>query len=1024
VEELTSSVISNLSLVGRPTIPEVPAASLAERYRLVAPLDRRATAEQARSWVALDRSSQQAVALRLLPLAELETGAFRSALRALRGLPGQHHPGLQAFGQGEVFAYAARSWVPGVGVGDLMRPSPLRPRTAQRLLLEACRAVAGLHAGGLIHGDLEPPSFRVTPGGRLMLVGGVLQSSRAPGAGPAPRYLAPEVLGGDAPSKRSDLYSLGLVIFEILLGRPLFQRVSTSRLQELQEKLEAGLLRGDLNLPGLPGRILPLARDLLRVDPAERPDSALDVQARVASAFGLEPDARRLARRLARPLLRARVAVAGQVLGRTACLVEEGNYLAAAFAVREAAELIGRSDEPRDLPVVDLLRKLVWIAASQYDLGLEARQERSLLTNQLVRAADVLGRNVLAEQLGAFGARSLQGGQAANEEERFASPLRAEPALVEHLVAHPGDQEAALELLLASGELELEPRSTVAATQSAFLSQRGLAEAALEVRAVDLRILRDDTARVELLTELRELSRAAAAHRLARRLQASHEEAVDGIVRGRSLEEPASRAPAPSTSAAPAPASEEDDELELQDEVSFWEYLQQEVVRDPEVREVLSDFDLEDASVARSDDHPPLHEGRDARLAEARQRLRQGDLAGGRSALEQALAASGEAELGGFPELEALLRKQLWEILRHPVIEPSRVQRIAELVHLGALLENDLLARGAELTLAQDPPESHSSAALDDLLARTPNSLVLLRIRVAVAAREGDRPTVDRCSLQRAWLLLEAGDLPRAEEAFRGLAESLADATQATHGLNRLAEERQALEVDRARLEAVRSRLEAGEAPAELLPEIGALLEAHPGWQEALDLELRLLEHCAAARAWSHMTLQGALRLLALDQPDAAREALAKVLRAEPGREELLLLLACIDAGAIPDLATLSEVYVELAERNELPGVALHWLERRYQENPGLSRDEARLARLAGEAGRDPFPYLFASGGRALERGEDEEARRLLDEALRAGGRSPEVVEALVGLPGIERIYTRLELVAARTRYTDAEPGA
>jgi hypothetical protein len=492
-------------------------------------------------------------------------------------------------------------------------------------------------------------------------------------------------------------------------------------------------------------------------------------------------------------------------------------------------------------------------------------------------------------------------------------------------------------------------------------------------------------------------------------------------VRGGSLQDPASRAPAPSTSAAPAPGAEEDDELELQDEVSLWEYLQQEVVRDPEAREVLSDFDLEEASDARSDDPLPLHEDRDVRLAEARQRLRQGDLAGGRSSLEQALGASGEAELGGFPELEALLREHLWEILRHPVLEPSRVRRIAELAHLGALLESDILTRGAEVTLAHDPPEAHSGEVLDGLLARTPGSLVLLRLRSAVAAREGDPPTVDRCRLQRAWLLLEAGDLPRAEEAFQGLAETLADATQARHGLNRLAEERRKLEEDGVRLEALRSRLEAGDEPADLLPEMGALLEAHPGWQEALDLELRLLARCAAARAWSHMTLQGALRFLALDQPDPAREALAVLLRAEPGREELLLLLACIEAGAVPERATLAEVYVELAERNELPGVALHWLERRYQESPRVARDEARLARLAGEAGRDPFPYLLAAGGRALEGGQDEEARRLLDQALGGRGGSGEAVDALTALPGIERIYSRLELVAMRSRC--AEPG-
>lgn len=86
---------------------------------------------------------------------------------------------------------------------------------------DVCRALAAVHAAGLIHGDVKAQNVMREEGGRIVLMdfgAGQVQGTPAAAAG-TPLYLAPEVLAGAPATTRSDMYSLGVLLFHLLTNR-------------------------------------------------------------------------------------------------------------------------------------------------------------------------------------------------------------------------------------------------------------------------------------------------------------------------------------------------------------------------------------------------------------------------------------------------------------------------------------------------------------------------------------------------------------------------------------------------------------------------------------------------------------------------------------------------------------------------------------------------------------------------------------------------------------------------------------
>jgi predicted Ser/Thr protein kinase len=158
--------------------------------------------------------------------------------------------------------YFAMQYVEGRGLDEMLRKGPLPLEQSVPLLAAVARAVAYLHAEGLIHRDLKPSNILVdehgqpylTDFGLAKLLEGGSHLTKSGAILGTPSYMPPEqAAGGKGVGPRSDVYSLGAILYELLTGRPPFREATP--LDTLVQVLEGE--------PTLPRRLNPrLPREL------------------------------------------------------------------------------------------------------------------------------------------------------------------------------------------------------------------------------------------------------------------------------------------------------------------------------------------------------------------------------------------------------------------------------------------------------------------------------------------------------------------------------------------------------------------------------------------------------------------------------------------------------------------------------------------------------------------------------------------------------------------------------------------
>ena len=158
---------------------------------------------------------------------------------------------------------------------------PLDVPGALRVLARLADALTAAHAAGVVHGAVTPAEVLVTDAGEPVLGGFAVARL----AGADPEHAAPEQLDGGPPSPRSDVYSLGGTVWELLAGHPPRRRAG-----ELAVPLPPAPLPDD---GVVPADVLALLRATTAVDPADRPASPAVVRAaagRLARARGIDLD--------------------------------------------------------------------------------------------------------------------------------------------------------------------------------------------------------------------------------------------------------------------------------------------------------------------------------------------------------------------------------------------------------------------------------------------------------------------------------------------------------------------------------------------------------------------------------------------------------------------------------------------------------------------------------------------------------------------------------------------------------------
>ncbi len=218
----TPSHLSNSGFEAR----YVPGTTLADRYRIVSPLGKGGMGEVYR---AEDLKLGQTVALKFLPqsLARNEEALARFT-REVRLARQVSHPNVcRVFDIGETDGqtFLTMEFVDGEDIASLMRRIGRLPADkALEIARQVCAGLAAAHEHGIIHRDLKPANIMLDGRGRARItdfgLAGLSSEMKGEDArAGTPAYMSPEQFSGGEITAKSDLYSLGLVMYEIFTGK-------------------------------------------------------------------------------------------------------------------------------------------------------------------------------------------------------------------------------------------------------------------------------------------------------------------------------------------------------------------------------------------------------------------------------------------------------------------------------------------------------------------------------------------------------------------------------------------------------------------------------------------------------------------------------------------------------------------------------------------------------------------------------------------------------------------------------------
>ncbi|PYQ74093.1 MAG: hypothetical protein DMG04_11650 [Acidobacteria bacterium] len=202
---------------------------------------------------ARDTRLGRTVAIKVLSAAVADDAARRERfMREARAAAALSHPNIAALYEigedaGELFL--AFEYVPGETLRALIGGRPLNPRRAIDLGVQIADALADAHAEGIVHRDIKPDNIIVTPKGNAKILDFGLATWTAGGAERAHAaeaatmmatspgmtigtvaYMSPEQALGEAVDQRTDIFSLGIVMFEMLTGKPPFSGATATAL--------------------------------------------------------------------------------------------------------------------------------------------------------------------------------------------------------------------------------------------------------------------------------------------------------------------------------------------------------------------------------------------------------------------------------------------------------------------------------------------------------------------------------------------------------------------------------------------------------------------------------------------------------------------------------------------------------------------------------------------------------------------------------------------------------------------------
>lgn len=266
---------------------------LNQRYQL---LERLGSGGMAEVFRARDLMLERSVAIKVLRADYSSNQEFQERFRQeARAAANLSHPNIVTvhdfgFDNGQLFIVMEH--MPGTDMKSLLRKrGRFSVEEAIPLMVQACAGIGYAHRAGLVHCDVKPHNLLITPDKRLKVTDfGIARalSTIRPGdrdevVWGSPQYFAPEQARGQAPSPASDVYSLGVVLYEMLTGTLPFTASTAEELARMHIHFRPHPL--DEYLPDAPPMLQQIVEKVLAKEPSARYRTA-DQLGRVLMRFG------------------------------------------------------------------------------------------------------------------------------------------------------------------------------------------------------------------------------------------------------------------------------------------------------------------------------------------------------------------------------------------------------------------------------------------------------------------------------------------------------------------------------------------------------------------------------------------------------------------------------------------------------------------------------------------------------------------------------------------------------------------
>jgi hypothetical protein len=262
----------------------IPGTLLGGRYRILGLLGRGGMGEVYR---ATDLALGQSVALKFLPEEAAHNPRllerFHGEVRVARQVSHPNVCRVYDIGEADGMPFISMEYVDGEDLASLLlRIGRLPSDKAVEIARKLCAGLAAAHDRGVIHRDLKPQNIMLNKRGEVLIMDFGLaaiagQLSGAEIRNGTPAYMAPEQLKGSEVTAKSDIYALGLVLYELFTGKRPYEAKSLQELIDLQESRQLS------SMTTIAADIDPAVEKVIRrcldPDPARRPGTPIAVAA-------------------------------------------------------------------------------------------------------------------------------------------------------------------------------------------------------------------------------------------------------------------------------------------------------------------------------------------------------------------------------------------------------------------------------------------------------------------------------------------------------------------------------------------------------------------------------------------------------------------------------------------------------------------------------------------------------------------------------------------------------------------------